>query len=149
MTALFKLDIVSAEASLYTGQARFVMAPLAEGDAGFLPGHSQLLGQLRPGALRIEDEAGAEHMFFVSGGFVEVQPDWIVVLADSSQRAADIDEARAQEAVARAQDALAAKADLVNYAAAEAELAEAVARLQVVRHYVRRQQPDYRPDRSR
>ncbi len=129
----FRLDIVSADRALFAGRAAFVVAPLAEGEAGFLPGHSPLLGRLKAGALRIRDEAGAEQAFYVSGGFVEVQPDRVIVLADSSERAADIDEALALKAVADAEQALQDRLENVDYARAESELAEAVARLRVVR----------------
>lgn len=127
------IDVVSAEQTLYNGRATLVVVPLAEGEAGLLPGHSPLFGKLRAGALRITDDRGAEHGFYVSGGFVEVQPDRVTVLADSGIRAADLDEARAQEAVAQAQSALRQSADKVDYARAEAALAEALARLQVTR----------------
>lgn len=129
----FHLDIVSADRALFAGRAAFVVAPLAEGEAGFLPGHSPLLGRLKAGALRVRDEAGAEQAFYVSGGFVEVQPDRVIVLADSSERAADIDEALALKAVADAEQALQDRLEKVDYARAESELAEAVARLRVVR----------------
>ncbi len=142
----FRLDIVSADRSLFTGAAAFVAAPLAEGEAGFLPGHSPLLGRLKAGALRVRDEAGVEQAFYVSGGFVEVQPDRVIVLADSSERAADIDEALALKAVEDAKQALQDRLEKVEYARAESELAEAVARLRVARvhkGYSTRLPPDH------
>lgn len=131
----FRVDIVSAEESLYSGEASLVIAPLSEGEAGFLPGHSPLLGRLKPGALRIKDAAGLEQVFYVSGGFVEVQPHHVIVLSDSSQRAADIDGALAAKAVEDAEQALRTQADKVDYARAESELSEAIARLRVARAF--------------
>jgi len=131
----FRVDIVSAEESLFSGDAAFVLAPLAEGEAGFLPGHSPLLGRLKAGALHIHDTAGVEQAFYVSGGFVEVQPDHVIVLADSSQRAADIDEARALKAVQDAEEAVRERLGKVDYARAESELTEALARLRVARTF--------------
>ncbi|MHB8255156.1 MAG: F0F1 ATP synthase subunit epsilon [Acidiferrobacter sp.] len=131
----FRVDIVSAEESLFSGDAALVVAPLAEGEAGFLPGHSPLLGKLKAGALRIHDAAGDEQAFYVSGGFVEVQPDHVTILADSCQRAADIDEARALQAVEDAERAAQEQLGKVDYARAQSELAEALARLRVVRTF--------------
>ena len=129
----FHIDIVSADRSVFAGEVMFVVAPLAEGEAGFLPGHSPLLGRLKAGALRVRDSGGVEQAFYVSGGFVEVQPDRVIVLADSSERGADIDEARALKAVEEAEEALRDRPDKVDYARAESELALAVARLRVAR----------------
>lgn len=129
----FHLDIVSADRALFADEATFVVVPLAEGEAGFLPGHSPLLGKLKPGALRIRDRGGIEQAFYVSGGFVEVQPDRVIVLADSSERGADIDEARALKAVEEAEAALRDRLEKVDYARAESELALAIARLRVAR----------------
>ncbi len=142
----FQLNIVSADRALFAGKAAFVVAPLAEGEAGFLPGHSPLLGRLKAGAMRVRDEAGVEQTFYVSGGFVEVQPDRVTVLADNSERAADIDEALALQAVEDAEQALRDRLEKVDYARAESELAEAIARLRVARAHKgqgSRLPPDY------
>ncbi|MHB1566171.1 MAG: F0F1 ATP synthase subunit epsilon [Acidiferrobacter sp.] len=141
--ATLAIDIVSAEQALYSGRATLVVVPLAEGEAGILPGHSPLFGKLRGGALRVTDEGGVEHGFYVSGGFVEVQPDRVTVLADSGVRAADLDCARAQEAVAQAQDALRQSADKIDYARAEAALAAALVQLQVARTLRPRSSPGF------
>lgn len=130
---VFHLDIVSADHALFAGDAAFVVVPLAEGDAGFLPGHSPLLGRLKPGTVRVRDTAGTEQALYVSGGFVEVQPDRVIVLADSGERGADIDEARALKAVEDAEEALRDRLEKIDYARAESELALALARLRTVR----------------
>lgn len=144
----FRVVVVSAEASLFSGDATFVLAPLSDGDAGFLPGHSPLLGRLRAGALRIKDAAGVEQAFYVSGGFVEVQPSNVTVLADSSERAGDIDEARAAKAVQDAERLAEERLGQVDYARAQSELDQALARLKVVRAY-RSQSRGFRPDQTR
>ncbi len=128
------IDIVSADRALYSGEASLVVVPLAEGEAGILPGHSPLFGKLKAGALRVTNAEGVEEGFYVSGGFVEVQPGQVTVLADSSERAADLDEARAAEAVRQAQEALEDRKAEIDYAHAQAELAEAIARLRAIRN---------------
>lgn len=125
-----------------------VVAPLSEGEAGFLPGHSPLLGKLKAGALRVTDMEGVEQTFYVSGGFVEVQATHITVLADASERAADIDEAKAAKAVDDARRALEEHTDKVDYARAHSELSQAMARLHVART-VRRRPYGISPDRPR
>lgn len=131
----FHVDIVNAESALFSGEATRVIAPLADGEAGFLPGHSPLLGLLKAGAVRIQDRQGAEQTFYVSGGFVEVQPGHVTVLADAGERAADIDEALAAHAVEEAKRQAQEQTGKVDYARAQGELAQATARLNVVRRY--------------
>ncbi len=133
--ASFRVDIVNAERQLFSGDAALVIAPLREGEAGFLPGHSPLLGILKAGTLHLQDASGAEQTFYVSGGFVEVQPHHVTVLADAGERAADIDEALAAQAVEEAARHAEEQAGKVDYARAQAELAQAAARLQAVRRY--------------
>ncbi|WP_298134944.1 F0F1 ATP synthase subunit epsilon [Acidiferrobacter sp.] len=144
----FHVDIVSAERTLFSGNAALVIAPLREGEAGFLPGHSPLLGILKAGALHCLDAGGGEQVFYVSGGFVEVQPHHVTVLADTGERAADIDEALAARAVSDAALHAEEQAGKTDYARAQAELAQAIARLAVVRRY-RSQTPYSKPERIR
>ncbi len=126
------IDIVSAEGELYSGDAAMVFAPGVMGEFGIAPRHAPLLTTLNPGEMRIQTEDGEEHSFFVSGGVIEVQPFRITVLADTALRAADIDEAAALEAQQRAEDELKDREDEVDFATAQAQLAEAAARLKVV-----------------
>lgn len=136
------VDIVSAERAIHSGEATLVVVPLAEGEAGILAGHSPLFATLKAGAVRLTDAEGVEHGFYVSGGFIEVQPRLVTVLADSGERAADLDEVRAAEAVRAAEHALTERRSEIDYALAEAELAEAVMRLRVIRNLKVRLRPD-------
>lgn len=133
--ARMHVDIVSAEREIFSGDAEAVFAPLALGEIGILPRHTPLLGRLRPGEVRVQLNADEQAHFYVTGGLLEVQPGVVTVLAETALRAADLDEALAQQAVERAQEALANQTGHVDYARAQAELAEAVARLRVVRNY--------------
>jgi F-type H+-transporting ATPase subunit epsilon len=126
------IDIVSAEGQLFEGEATMVFAPGIMGELGIAPRHTPLLTALNPGEMRIQTEDGKEESFFVSGGIIEIQPHGITVLADTALRAADIDEAAALEAQKRAEEALADQKDDVNFALAQTQLTEAVARLKVV-----------------
>lgn len=126
------VDIVSAEGSIHSGAATMVFAPAQMGEVGIAPRHAPLLTRLRPGQVRVQDEAGEESQYFVSGGILEVQPHLVTVLADSAERAHDIDEAAAEAAKQRAQEALDQAHDKVDLARAQAEMAEAAARLHLV-----------------
>ncbi len=139
--ARLRVDIVSAEETLYSGEATLVVAPLAEGEAGILPGHSPLLAKLKAGGVCVHDAEGAEQMFYVSGGFLEAQPDHVIVLSDTSIRASDLDEARAAKAVQEAEQAVQERQGHMDYAQAQAELAQAAARLRVARAYQARHHP--------
>src|SRR6202022_3980610 len=99
------VDIVTVEGRRYSGDADFVVAPGSEGELGVLPRHIPLLTALAPGSVKVRND-GEELFFFVSGGFLEVRPDQVTVLADTAERAEDIDEARAEEARRRAQSLL-------------------------------------------
>lgn len=132
MAMTIHVDIVSAEKEIYSGTAEMVVAPLSEGEVGILPRHSPLLARLRPGEVRVKT-ATEELMFYVSGGLLEVQPHVVTVLADTATRARDLDEAAARQAMERAEEAIRnRKADL-DYARAQAELAEAAAQLRAIR----------------
>ncbi|WP_308389800.1 F0F1 ATP synthase subunit epsilon [Acidithiobacillus sp. AMEEHan] len=123
--------VVSAEGSIYEGTADMVIAPGQMGELGILPRHAPLLTGLRPGELRIKHGAETEYLF-VNGGILEIQPDVITVLADSAERAADIDEAKAKAAKEAAEARIANQADELDYAAAQAELLEQIARLRTL-----------------
>ena len=132
MAMTIHVDVVSAEQEIYSGPAEMVVVPAENGDVGITPRHCQMLTRLRPGEVRIKTSDGGEQYIFVSGGMLEVQPHMVTVLADTALRAKDIDEAAALEAKERAEKLLAdQKADL-DYAKAQAELAEAVAQLRTL-----------------
>ena len=124
------VDIVTVEGRRFKGDADFVVAPGSEGELGILPQHIPLLTPLKPGTVKVRND-GEEQFFFVSGGFLEVRPDEVTVLADSAERAEDIDESRAEEARGRAADLLQQKLSNVDQAAASVALARAEARLRL------------------
>ncbi len=126
------VDIVSAEGQVFSGPATMVFAPAEMGELGIAPRHTQLLTRLVPGEVRIQDQQGNEQSFFVSGGMLEVQPHVVTVLSDTAVRAADLDEAAALEAKKRAEDLLADREAEIDYAKAQAELAEAIAQLRAI-----------------
>lgn len=126
------VDIVSAEGQIFSGPATMVFAPAEMGELGIAPRHTQLLTRLVPGEVRIQDQQGNEQTFFVSGGMLEVQPHVVTVLSDTAVRAADLDEAAALEAKKRAEDLLADREAEIDYAKAQAELAEAIAQLRAI-----------------
>ena len=126
-----KVDIVSAEGEIFAGNASMVFAPAEMGEVGIAPRHAPLLTRMKPGVVRVQSE-GEEQEFFVSGGILEVQPARVTVMADTAERAHDIDEAAAIEAKRRAEEALAQASADVDLAKAQAELAEAAARLHLL-----------------
>lgn len=129
-----QLDIVSAERSIFSGRAKMVIVTGDQGEIGILPGHTQLLAALKPGQIRYVTPEGKEEFLYVSGGFVEVQPDIVTVLADTILRAVEIDEERAIEAKEKAEKILASKGHKVDdYTAALIELSKALAQLRVKR----------------
>ncbi|ADZ93411.1 F0F1 ATP synthase subunit epsilon [Marinomonas mediterranea] len=125
-------DIVSAEQEIFSGSVESLVAAGSFGDLGIMPGHAPLLTSLQPGPVRVVKENGEEELIFVSGGFLEVQPRKITVLADTAVRAHDLDEAEALEAKKHAQDLLEQQQADIDYGRATAELAEAVARLRTI-----------------
>lgn len=131
--ALLMVDVVSTERSIFSGEARFVEVPGAQGELGVLPGHTPLLTGVRPGTVRIEAADGSETYLYIAGGFVEIQPDRVTVLADTAMRADSLDHARAERAREEAQARLEQQSGDIDYAKAQAELAEAVAQLQAIR----------------
>lgn len=136
--ATIHVDIVSAESSIYSGQANMVFAPAEMGEIGIAPRHSPLITRLGSGEIRVQAENGEELAFFVSGGVLEVQPSMVTVLADTALRAKDIDEAAALKAKRDAEEALAERKGDIDMARAQAELAEAVARLKFIENVRRK-----------
>ncbi|MEX3956187.1 ATP synthase F1 subcomplex epsilon subunit [Trinickia symbiotica] len=130
--ATIKVDVVSAEEQIFSGQAKFVALPGEAGELGILPGHTPLITRIRPGAVRIEAENGDEEFVFVAGGILEVQPGAVTVLADTAIRGKDLDEAKADQARKRAEEALQNSGSNLEYATAQAELAYAVAQLAAI-----------------
>jgi F-type H+-transporting ATPase subunit epsilon len=126
------VDIVSAETEIFSGTATMVFAPAEMGEIGIAPRHAPLLTRLKPGEVRVQTDGGEEQSFFVSGGMLEVQPHVVTVLADTAIRAADIDEAQALEAKERAEKMLTDKTADIDYAKAQAELAQSIAQLRAI-----------------
>jgi F-type H+-transporting ATPase subunit epsilon len=128
------VDVVSAEEQIYSGEAEFVVLPGIDGELGVYPRHTPLFTQIKPGAVRIKLPGAAQEEFvFVQGGFLEVQPNRVTVLADTAIRAHDLDEAKALEAKRRAEEAMQNKGSAENLAAAQAELSSALAQLEAIR----------------
>jgi F-type H+-transporting ATPase subunit epsilon len=133
MAMTIHLDVVSAEASIFSGLAEFVVAPAVMGEVGIYPRHAPLISRIKPGSVRVKlPDQDEELVIFVSGGILEVQPGVITVLADTAIRALDIDQAKALEAKRKAEEAMKDKAAAVDYARAQAELADAVAQLHTI-----------------
>jgi F-type H+-transporting ATPase subunit epsilon len=133
MSMTIHVDIVSAEGEIFSGLAEMVYAPAVLGEVGIAPRHTPLVTQLKPGEVRVDTGSGKEMQhFYVSGGILEVQPHVVTVLADTAIRAADLDEAAAQEAKRRAEEAMTDRSAEFEYAKAQAELAEAVAQLRAI-----------------
>ena len=134
MAKSLHVDIVSAEQQIYSGEAQRLIAPGEAGELGILPEHIPLLTRIKPGTIRILPvDGGEEEILYVSGGMMEVQPDRVTVLADTSVRAHDLDEAKAMEAERLAKEALANRTSAMELAKAQAELAEAAAQLAAIR----------------
>ena len=133
MAHTMRVDVVSAEEEIFSGEAEFVALPGESGELGILPGHTPLITRIRPGAVRIKVSGQADEEFvFVAGGILEVQPNAVTVLADTAIRGGDLDEAKAEEAKRLAEEALVNKEASIDYAQAQAELASAVAQLAAI-----------------
>ena len=126
-------NIVSAEKEIFSENVTMVVATGSLGELGITPGHSQLLTGIKPGPVKIVKENGEEEVFFLSGGFIEVQPDVVTLLSDVAVRAEDIDEAEAEKAKEEAEKMKNDAEAGVDFSRARAELAEAAARLQTLR----------------
>ena len=132
MTMTIHVDIVSAEREIFSGLAEMVFAPAELGEVGISPRHAPLITRLNPGEVRVKVSDNESYPFFISGGLLEVQPHLVTILADTAIRAKDIDEAAALDAKAKAEEALADKSGKMDYATAEAELAQAVMKLRTL-----------------
>lgn len=133
MASTIHVDVVSAEASIFEGEAEFVALPGETGELGIYPQHTPLITRIRPGAVRIKVAGSAEEEFvFVAGGILEVQPNRVTVLADTAIRGHDLDEAKAAEAQRAAQEAMAnAKSD-IDFAKAQSEFAIMAAQIAAI-----------------
>jgi F-type H+-transporting ATPase subunit epsilon len=127
------VDVVSAEESVYSGEAEFVVLPGEAGELGIYPRHTPLITRIKPGEVRIKPVDAGEELIFVAGGILEVQPHAITVLADTAIRGHDLDEAKALEAKKHAEEAMHSQASKLEIARAQAELASAVAQLSAIR----------------
>ncbi len=134
--ATLQVDVVSAEESIFSGQASFVALPGEMGELGIYPRHTPLITRIKPGAVRIQKAGSNEEEFvFVAGGILEVQPDSVTVLADTAIRGHDLDEAKASEAAKQAQEAMQnAKSD-IDFARAQSEFAAMAAQIAALRKY--------------
>jgi F-type H+-transporting ATPase subunit epsilon len=130
-----RVEVVSAEEQIFSGQAKFVALPGESGELGILPGHVQLITRIKPGAVRIEKEDGQEEFVFVAGGILEVQPKKVMVLSDTAIRGKDLDEARANEARKQAEEALRNAKSEIDMAKATSELAVLAAQIAALRKY--------------
>jgi F-type H+-transporting ATPase subunit epsilon len=134
MAATMHVDVVSAEESIFSGEAEFVVLPGEAGELGIYPRHTPLITGIKPGVVRIRPAGKTEEeKIFIAGGSLEVQPTVVTVLADVATRAHDLDEAKTQEALRRAEEQLRSKTDKLEIAAVEAEIAVATAQLHAIK----------------
>ena len=128
------IDVVSAEAAIYSGEAEFVVLPGEAGELGIYPRHAPLITRIKPGTVEITPAGGGEkELIFVAGGILEVQPKVITVLADTAIRGHDLDEAKANEAMQKAQEAMARSQDKQEIATLQAEFAMMAAQIAAIR----------------
>ncbi|MEY4453880.1 MAG: sector of rane-bound synthase, epsilon subunit [Pseudomonadota bacterium] len=133
MVATVHIDVVSAEESIFSGEAEFVAAPAQMGEVGIYPHHAPMITSIKPGALRIKlADKNEEQLIYISGGILEVQPGVVTVLADTAIRGHDLDEAQANAAKKAAEEAMKNRSSDIDYAKAQAELAEAIAQIQAI-----------------
>lgn len=133
MVATVHIDVVSAEESIFSGEAEFVAAPAQMGEVGIYPHHAPMITSIKPGALRIKlADKNEEQLIYISGGILEVQPGVVTVLADTAIRGHELDEAQANAAKKAAEEAMKNRSSDVDYAKAQAELAEAIAQIQAI-----------------
>jgi F-type H+-transporting ATPase subunit epsilon len=135
MATTIQVEVVSVEKALFSGAAELVVASAIMGEVGIAPRHAPLLTFLRPGTVRLLLADGAEESFYVSGGILEVQPNIVTILADTAERAQNLNEAEALAAKTRAETALHERRSHIEHAKAMAELAQAVAQLQTLRSW--------------
>jgi F-type H+-transporting ATPase subunit epsilon len=129
---------VRAEKSIFSGEAKFVALPGESGELGILHGHTPLITRIRPGSVRIQKADGDEEFVFVAGGYLEVQPDRVTVLADTAIRGHDLDEAKALEAKKRAEEAMQNRGTEFDLALAQSEFAMAAAQLAAIARFRRK-----------
>ncbi|MDX9874652.1 MAG: F0F1 ATP synthase subunit epsilon [Spongiibacteraceae bacterium] len=132
MAMTIHCDIVSAEEAIFSGLVEIVVAHAAYGDIGIVHGHAPLMTSLEAGPVRVRLQNGEEQVYYVSGGYLEVQPGVVTILADTAVRAKDLDEASALEAQRDAEQALANQSGEVDYGRAAAQLAAAAAQLRTI-----------------
>ncbi len=135
MANTLKVDVVSAEESIFSGEARFVALPGEMGELGIYPRHTPLITRIRPGSVRIEMADGSEEFVFVAGGILEVQPGGVTVLSDTAIRGKDLDDEKANQAKAAAEEALKNAKNDVDIAMAQSELAVMAAQIAALRKY--------------
>ncbi|MBI5429134.1 MAG: F0F1 ATP synthase subunit epsilon [Nitrosomonadales bacterium] len=139
MAMTVHVDVVSAEASIFSGIAELIIVPGETGELGIYPRHSALLTRIKPGSVRLKLPNQEEYeLIYVSGGMLEVQPDVVTVLADTAIRGGDLDEARALQAKQDAEEAMKNRSSDIDYAQAQAELAEAIAQLAAIKQLRKR-----------
>jgi ATP synthase, F1 epsilon subunit (delta in mitochondria) len=132
MANTVQCDIVSAQENIFSGKVEMLTATASNGELGVMAGHAPMLTGLAPGPVNIRTEDGKEEVYFVSGGYLEVQPHHISILADTAQRAHDMDEAAAKQARDEAEREMANRSSEVDYSRAAARLAEAAAQLRTL-----------------
>jgi len=135
MASTVHCSIVSAEKEIFSGQVQMVVANGTIGELGIFPGHTPLLTGVKPGPVRLKLENGEEEIFFASGGYLEVQPNAITILADTALRADDLDEAAAEAAKQKAEQELADNRSDIDFGRVQADIQETVAMLRTIRKY--------------
>ncbi|MEO8250669.1 MAG: F0F1 ATP synthase subunit epsilon [Burkholderiales bacterium] len=135
MANTLQVDVVSAEESIFSGEARFVALPGEAGELGIYPRHTPLITRIKPGAVRIEMADGSEEFVFVAGGILEVQPSGVTVLSDTAIRGKDLDDEKANQAKAAAEEALKNAKNDIDIAMAQSELAVMAAQIAALRKY--------------
>ena len=132
MATTVQCEIVSAEDEIFSGEIQFVSVTGSLGELGIYPGHTPLLTELKPGPVELRKQNGEHEIFYVSGGFFEVQPSKVIVLADTALRADDLDEAAAEQAKQEAEKTIGDNASQIEFATAAAQLAEATAQIRTL-----------------
>ena len=135
MATTFHVDVVSAEESIFSGEARFVALPGEAGELGIFPRHVPLITRIKPGSVRIERPDGGEEVIFVAGGILAVQPNAVTVLSDTAIRGKDLDDEKANAAKAAAEEALRNAKGELDIAKAQSELAVMAAQIAALRKY--------------
>ena len=135
MANTIHVDVVSAEESIYSGEATFVVLPGEAGELGIYPQHTPLITRIKPGSVRVQTAAGGEEFIFVAGGILEVQPTRVTVLSDTAIRGKDLDEGKANEAKRVAEEALPQAKSEIDMARATSELAILAAQIAALRKY--------------